>query len=756
MATKRITDLAVAGTLVGNEVVEVSQLSTTVRISAATISAAATDNSFNDSGAGFVAAGFAVADRVNVTGFTGDVANNIFVGTVTALTTGKMTIGGTDGDVIVDDAAGETVVISKWITRRADLDDIVALAGGGGATALDDLTDVDTTTVAPTDGQALVYDTANSLWKPATVSGGGGATVLDDLTDVDTTTVAPTDGQSLVYDSVTSTWKPETIAGGGGGGGSSTLIGDDVAAGGSNVLTVTGIPATFEHLRIFISGQSDAAGSGSDIAQVTFNADTGANYAYERWNSFGASTSGAANFLDIANIVKVAAGATRFDSVVFDVIDYADTGASRQTLGMMGTTDGSNRIPQVAAGWWLNTANAITSIEVTLASGNWQAGSRLSVVGVGGAGGSGGGTGGGEPSIFDKVLHARGTALDATYGNGDKVDKLIVSGDMRALVYDLYTDSGTAVNATVATVTVPTGKIALLLYYEANDNVKSNPSYYRHRLRNTTAATEIDPTGGAVSDAGWSSPDGANTALHYPVKVGDAGDVLVMQAWSAGDGSYRTISGSCVIAFADATTGAWSLPASGGGGGAGAATERTRVKPVAADFTLQNAGTASITDGTNGVVIDAPAPGSANIRFMRDNTTLPATPYTVIVRSEPICPFFGTAHYSQCIILRNSTTGAIVIAGFYNGGILAQHWSDYTTYSSGLFGPTPVDRMLPWHKVTDDGTSIIFSVSPDGEDWFEYLSTAYGGYLGTPDQVGVGCFVNSEAAMDLIQSFEIV
>ena len=114
MATKRITDLAVAGTLVGNEVVEVSQLSTTVRISAATISAAATDNSFNDSGAGFVAAGFAVADRVNVTGFTGDVANNIFVGTVTALTTGKMTIGGTDGDVIVDDAAGETVVISKW------------------------------------------------------------------------------------------------------------------------------------------------------------------------------------------------------------------------------------------------------------------------------------------------------------------------------------------------------------------------------------------------------------------------------------------------------------------------------------------------------------------------------------------------------------------------------------------------------------------------------------------------------------------
>jgi len=131
MAQKRITDLAAASALTGAELVEVSQLSDTVAITAATISAAASDNSYNDSANGFVAAGFAEGDRVNVAGFTGDVANNILVGIVTALTTGKMTIGGTDGDVIVDDAAGESVTITKWVSRRTTTQDIGDLGGGG-------------------------------------------------------------------------------------------------------------------------------------------------------------------------------------------------------------------------------------------------------------------------------------------------------------------------------------------------------------------------------------------------------------------------------------------------------------------------------------------------------------------------------------------------------------------------------------------------------------------------------------------------
>lgn len=85
-----------------------------------TISAAAADNSYNDSGNGFVTAGFEVGDIVAVTGFTGNVANNITRGVITSVAAGKIIIGGTDGDVIVDDAAGESVTIST-VTQRLKL-----------------------------------------------------------------------------------------------------------------------------------------------------------------------------------------------------------------------------------------------------------------------------------------------------------------------------------------------------------------------------------------------------------------------------------------------------------------------------------------------------------------------------------------------------------------------------------------------------------------------------------------------------------
>jgi hypothetical protein len=53
----------------------------------------------------------------------------------------------------------------------------------GGATTIDDLSDVDTSTVAPIGGQALVWDNAASKWEPGTVSGGGGSSSIQTATD---------------------------------------------------------------------------------------------------------------------------------------------------------------------------------------------------------------------------------------------------------------------------------------------------------------------------------------------------------------------------------------------------------------------------------------------------------------------------------------------------------------------------------------------------------------------------------------------
>ena len=81
---------------------------------------------------------------------------------------------------------------------------------------INDLTDVDTATIPPVVGNTLVWN--GTGWVP-----GLGATLLDDLIDVDTTTNTPTNGQVLAWSSAESTWKPNTISGSGGNSGGNPI-----------------------------------------------------------------------------------------------------------------------------------------------------------------------------------------------------------------------------------------------------------------------------------------------------------------------------------------------------------------------------------------------------------------------------------------------------------------------------------------------------------------------------------------------------
>lgn len=124
--SKSISQLNAVSVAAGSDLIEVARLSSTITITRTDISAQASDNSYNTAGGNFVTAGFFVGQRVRVQGFTGNVANNILAAQVTAVTTAKLTIGGTDGDVIVDDAAGESVTITAWESQRASADQVAA------------------------------------------------------------------------------------------------------------------------------------------------------------------------------------------------------------------------------------------------------------------------------------------------------------------------------------------------------------------------------------------------------------------------------------------------------------------------------------------------------------------------------------------------------------------------------------------------------------------------------------------------------
>lgn len=89
----------------------------------------------------------------------------------------------------------------------ADFPASVRTTGGVVAVGLGGLLDVDLST-PPTDGQTIVWDDAAEKWVPGTAVGGSGASALSELSDVDTTTTPPEDGQVLVWSDTATKWLP--------------------------------------------------------------------------------------------------------------------------------------------------------------------------------------------------------------------------------------------------------------------------------------------------------------------------------------------------------------------------------------------------------------------------------------------------------------------------------------------------------------------------------------------------------------------
>lgn len=99
---------------------------------------------------------------------------------------------------------------------------------------------------APTDGQAIVWDDANTTWKPGTVSGGGGGNATQ-LQGRNIATTAPTAGQVLAWNATTSKWEPT------GGGGTVTF---------NTVGThYWSVPAFTRYARVQITTPAGAAGT---------------------------------------------------------------------------------------------------------------------------------------------------------------------------------------------------------------------------------------------------------------------------------------------------------------------------------------------------------------------------------------------------------------------------------------------------------------------------------------------------------------
>jgi len=128
------------------------------------------------------------------------------------------------GSSLGADAITTGMIAENVVTTREIAANTVAVGDLATDISIDFLADVDTTTVAPTDGQALVWDNANSIWEPGTIS--SGSSYADSDVDTHLNVSGASSGQILSWNGTDYAWVADQTGGGGGGtpGGSDTQV----------------------------------------------------------------------------------------------------------------------------------------------------------------------------------------------------------------------------------------------------------------------------------------------------------------------------------------------------------------------------------------------------------------------------------------------------------------------------------------------------------------------------------------------------
>lgn len=148
-----------------------------------------------------------------------------------------------------------------------------------------------------------------------------------------------------------------------------------VPSGGASTVTFAGIPTGYKHLQIRALTRATSSAGGSTVSygasgQITFNGDTGANYAFHYIEGNGTTASANSgpnyNYILASDLGGPWATSTAgmFSGTVIDVLDYSST-TKTKTVRMIGGQDrnGYGR-SMFQSGLWYATPSAITSINI--------------------------------------------------------------------------------------------------------------------------------------------------------------------------------------------------------------------------------------------------------------------------------------------------------------------------------------------------------------------------------------------------------
>ena len=165
---------------------------------------------------------------------------------------------------------------------------------------------------------------------------------------------------------------------------------------GTNNITFSSIPSTYKHLQIrcMIRGNySGGAGPYAGSCDITFNSDTGANYADHRLFGDGSSASGqgygGTSTINRNNIVYTYGTSTAniFGVSITDILDYSSSVKNKTVRSISGinlNASSSQQQINLSSGLWISTS-AINTININVQGGAYAgtaAGSTFALYGI--------------------------------------------------------------------------------------------------------------------------------------------------------------------------------------------------------------------------------------------------------------------------------------------------------------------------------------------------------------------------------------
>jgi len=165
-------------------------------------------------------------------------------------------------------------------------------------------------------------------------------------------------------------------------------IASATGTGSSGIITFSSIPSTYQHLQLRAIMKADDNNVGTIGYVLTFNNDTGSNYAYHELRGDGASATAAGSSSQTGLTFTGCVARTdatqnnMVGAVIVDVQDYVSA-TKNKTVRTFGGTDlnSANGRIRLGSGLWINTS-AVSTITLTTATGNFTTATQFALYGI--------------------------------------------------------------------------------------------------------------------------------------------------------------------------------------------------------------------------------------------------------------------------------------------------------------------------------------------------------------------------------------